>query len=80
MSQEYSELTINAKMKILVQDLVENELPLRDALREFEKLYILATSRKCHGNKTRMAEALGVHRNTLHNLCKSLDLDSNLRT
>ncbi len=24
---------------------------------------------------TRMAKALGIHRNTLHNLCKSLDLD-----
>ncbi len=75
MSPEYDHLTINAKMRILVRDLVEHELPLRDALREFERLYIKATSKKCQGNKTRMAIALGVHRNTLHNLCKSLDLD-----
>jgi DNA-binding NtrC family response regulator len=74
-SHEYDHLTINAKMKILVRDLVEHELPLRDALREFEKIYIKATSKKCNGNKTRMAKALGIHRNTLHNLCKSLDLD-----
>ena len=74
MSHDYKHLTINAKMKILVNDLVENELPLRDALREFEKLYILTASEKYNGNKTRMAKALGVHRNTLHNLCKSLDL------
>ena len=75
MSHEYERLTINAKMKLLAKDLVENELPLRDALREFEKLYILTASKKYSGNKTRMARALGVHRNTLHNLCKSLDLD-----
>ncbi len=75
MSHEYERLTINAKMKLLAKDLVENELPLRDALREFEKLYILTASKKYNGNKTRMARALGVHRNTLHNLCKSLDLD-----
>ena len=75
MSHEYERLTINAKMKLLAKDLVENELPLRDALREFEKLYILTASKKYNGNKTRMALALGVHRNTLHNLCKSLDLD-----
>lgn len=75
MSQEYEQLTINAKMKLLAKDLVENELPLRDALREFEKLYILTASKKYNGNKTRMAKALGVHRNTLHNLCKSLELD-----
>ncbi|MGB2906864.1 MAG: helix-turn-helix domain-containing protein [Candidatus Aminicenantaceae bacterium] len=75
MSHEYEQLTINAKMKLLAKDLVENELPLRDALREFEKLYILTASKKYNGNKTRMAKALGVHRNTLHNLCKSLELD-----
>ena len=75
MSHEYDHLTINAKMKILVRDLVEHELPLRDALHEFEKIYIKTTSKKCNGNKTRMAKALGIHRNTLHNLCKSLDLD-----
>ena len=75
MSHEYEQLTINTKMKLLAKDLVENELPLRDALREFEKLYILTASKKYNGNKTRMAKALGVHRNTLHNLCKSLELD-----
>lgn len=75
MSHEYEQLTINAKMKLLAKDLVENELPLRDALREFEKLYILTASKKYNGNKTRMAKALGFHRNTLHNLCKSLELD-----
>ena len=74
MSHDYKQLTINAKMQILVEDLVGNELPLRDALREFERLYILTASGKYQGNKTRMAKALGVHRNTLHNLCKSLDL------
>ena len=74
MSHDYKHLTINAKMKILVNDLVENELPLRDALREFEKLYILAASKKYSGTQTRVATALGVHRNTLHNLCKSLEL------
>jgi transcriptional regulator with PAS, ATPase and Fis domain len=74
MSHDYKQLTINAKMKILVTDLVENELPLRDALREFEKLYILTASKKYNDHQTRMAKALGIHRNTLHNLCKSLEL------
>jgi DNA-binding NtrC family response regulator len=74
MSHDFKQLTINAKMKILVKDLVENELPLRDALREFEKLYILTASKKYNGNQTRMARALGIHRNTLHNLSKSLEL------
>jgi DNA-binding NtrC family response regulator len=75
MSKEFKQLTIHGKMKILVKDLVENELPLRDAVKEFEKLYIQTATKLCNGNKTRTAKVLGIHRNTLHNLCKSLDLE-----
>jgi DNA-binding NtrC family response regulator len=75
MSKEYKQLTIHGMMKILVKDLVENELPLRDAVKEFEKQYIQTATKICQGNKTRTAKVLGIHRNTLHNLCKSLDLD-----
>lgn len=62
-------------MEVLVEDLVDKELPIKEALREFEKIYIETTGKKFNGNKTRMAKALGVHRNTLHNLCKSLKLE-----
>lgn len=64
--------TLHHKMEILVRELVEKELPIKEALKEFERIYILTTSRKFNGNKTRMAAALGVHRNTLHNLIRSL--------
>lgn len=74
MSKEYKSLSIHQKIEVLVQELVENELPLRDALKEFESVYIEITRKKYNGNKTKMAKALGVHRNTLHNLCKSLKL------
>lgn len=62
-------------MEVLVEELVEKELPIKEALQEFEKIYIETTRKKFNGNKTRMAKALGVHRNTLHNLCKSLKLE-----
>lgn len=74
MSKEYKSLSIHQKIEVLVQELVENELPLRDALKEFETVYIETTRRIYNGNKTKMAKALGIHRNTLHNLCKSLKL------
>jgi len=68
------DLTIHSKMEVLIEELVETEIPIKEALKEFEKIYIQTTSKKYNGNKTRMAKALGIHRNTLHNLCKTLNL------
>ncbi len=65
-------LNIHQKMEILIHEMVEKELPLKDSLREFEKIYIEMALKKYKGNKTQMAKALGIHRNTLHNLSKSL--------
>jgi transcriptional regulator with PAS, ATPase and Fis domain len=42
-----------------------NELPLRDAQFEFERQYLLKIMEKTRWNKTRAAEVLGIHRNTL---------------
>ena len=75
MPNEYKQLSMHKKIEILVNELVENELPLKDALKEFEKIFIQTVRKKCNGNKTRMAEVLGIHRNTLHNLCKTLKID-----
>jgi DNA-binding NtrC family response regulator len=74
-SKEYKDLSLHRKMEVLVEELVDRDLPLKSGLREFEKLFILAAARRFKGNKTRMAEGLGIHRNTLHNLCKSLEID-----
>lgn len=74
MQKEYEELTLHKKMEILITELVEKDLPIKDALREFEKIYIEIVGKKFKGNKTKMARALGVHRNTLHNLIKALKI------
>jgi DNA-binding NtrC family response regulator len=66
--------TIHARMVLLVEEMVEKELPIKEAIKEFEKIYIETAARKYNGNKTIMAQALGIHRNTLHNLCKSLKI------
>lgn len=68
------EPTIHEKMVLLIQDMVEKELPLKEAIQEFEKIYIETAAKKFNGNKTKMAQALSVHRNTLHNLCKALKI------
>ncbi|MGD8537137.1 MAG: helix-turn-helix domain-containing protein [Candidatus Aminicenantes bacterium] len=74
MQKEFRELSLHQKMVVLVTELVEKELPIKEALREFEKIYITTVAKKYNGNKTKMAKALGIHRNTLHNLYKALKL------
>jgi DNA-binding NtrC family response regulator len=66
--------SIHDRMVHLIQEMVEKELPIKEAIKEFEKIYIETASKKYNGNKTRMAQALDIHRNTLHNLCKSLKI------
>jgi len=61
-------------MDFLVKDMIEKEIKLRDALREFEKIFYEQAARKHDGNRTKMAETLGVHRNTLNNRAKVLKI------
>jgi len=71
MKKEFEGFTIHKKMEVLIKELVDKELPIRDTLKEFEKIYIETASKQYKGNKTKMAKALGLHRNTLHNLTKA---------
>ena len=77
MKGEYRMTSIHDQMVLLIEEMVAKELPIKEAIKEFEKIYIETTAKKCNGNKTKMAKALGVHRNTLHNLCKALNIKGN---
>ncbi len=74
MSEKSKRVSIHQKMEVLIKELVDNELPLKEVLKEFEKIYIETSDLKYNGNKTKMAKALGIHRNTLHNLTKALNI------
>lgn len=74
MKKKFDNLNLHQKMEILIEEMVEKELPLRDSLREFEKIFIELAAKRYNGNKTRIAKALGIHRNTLHNIMKSLKI------
>lgn len=75
MKKDPSLPTIHDRMVYLIEEMVEKELPLKEAIKEFEKIYIQTASKEYNGNKTNMARALGIHRNTLHNLIKSLKIE-----
>ncbi|MBS3819852.1 hypothetical protein KGY73_10175 [bacterium] len=72
MDKDFNQFTIHKKMEILVEEMIEKEIPLKEAVNEFKKVFIQIASKKYKGNKTQMARALGVHRNTLSNLTKNL--------
>jgi DNA-binding NtrC family response regulator len=74
MDKKYDQLNIHQKMELLISDMVDKEVRFRDALKEFKKIYLEMSARKYKANKTKMAKALGVHRNTLHNLAKTLKI------
>ncbi len=74
MDKKFEEMTIHQKMEILIKDMVEKEVRYRDALKEFQKIYLETALRKYRGNKTLMAKSLGLHRNTLHNKAKTLKI------
>ncbi len=74
MDKRSSDMTIHQKLELVVKDMVDKELSLKDGLREFEKIFFEQTARKCEGNKTKMAKALGIHRNTLQNRARALKI------
>jgi DNA-binding NtrC family response regulator len=74
MDKKFDQLTIHQKMELLIADLVEKEVRFRDALKEFQKIFIETAAKKYNGNKTKMADAMGLHRNTLHNRAKTLKI------
>lgn len=74
MEKKFEELNLHQKMEILIREMVEKELHYKDALREFEKIFIEMAMKKYKGNKSKIAKALGIHRNTLHHKTKSLKI------
>ena len=74
MKKEFKNINIHQKLELLIKEMVEKELPLKDSLKEFEKIYIETALKKYKGNKVTTAKALGIHRNTLHNLTESLKI------
>ncbi len=74
MEKKFSEYNIHQKLDLVIREMVEKEVRFKDALNEFEKIFIEAVSKKCKGNKSKMAQAMGVHRNTLHSRAKALKI------
>ena len=74
MDKKSSDLNFHQRMELIVKDMIDKEINVKDALREFEKIFYEQAARKHEGNRTKMAQTLGIHRNTLHNRAKALKI------
>jgi len=74
MMKKSSSLTIHQKLETLIKEMVEREIRYKDAMDEFEKIFIETASKKFKGNRSKVAKAIGIHRNTLHSRAKTLKI------
>ena len=58
----------------LVAQMVEKGIHYEDALREFDRRFIVEVVEKSDGNLSKAADTLGVHRNTLARKIKDLKI------
>lgn len=54
------------QLEALVTQMIDRGLLFEEAIREFEKKFILKVLEKNRGNQTKAANAMGIHRNTLN--------------
>lgn len=59
-----------------IAELVRRGMKLPEAIRWFEKQFIAVALKEHRGNRSLAARKLGIHRNTLINKVKSLDLQA----
>ncbi len=71
MDKKFEGLNLHQQLEIVVREMVDKDLNLKDGLKEFEKIFFETAAKKFNGNQTKMAKALGIHRNTLHNRVKT---------
>jgi Fis family transcriptional regulator, factor for inversion stimulation protein len=81
MSQPFSfparlgRLTVKEQLERLVLQMYRSGTPYSEAVREFQKAFIIAVLRDLNGNQVRAAGKLHMHRNTLRRTLRELGVD-----
>jgi DNA-binding protein Fis len=65
---------VNKLLDELITKMVEKGILYEDALREFDRRFIVEVVEKSDGNLSKAADTLGVHRNTLARKIKELKI------
>jgi DNA-binding PucR family transcriptional regulator len=56
---------MRARLEALIDEMLDGNILLAEAVSEFEKLYIKKAFLRNHGHLSNTAKALGIHRNTI---------------
>lgn len=63
------------QLEALIVQMVERGVSYEDAVAEFEKRFIKKVLEESKGNRSKAADTLGIHRNTLSRKIDGLELD-----
>jgi len=67
---------VKVELENLVLQMYENGLRYSEAVREFQKAFILTVLQENEGNQVRAARKLHIHRNSLRRIVRDLQLDT----
>ncbi len=68
---------LNEHLRKVVDKLVSMGISLQESQDEVEKLFIQKILANCHGNRSRAARRLGMHRNTLNQRMEKYGMNGN---
>ena len=63
------------QLEALINQMIEKGVMYDDAVGEFQRKFIKSMLERNHGNQSKTAKALGIHRNTLGRKVEELDLN-----
>jgi Fis family transcriptional regulator, factor for inversion stimulation protein len=66
---------VKEQLERIVLEMYRNGIPYADAVREFERTFIVSVLRQHKGNQIKAAKELGIHRNTLRRQIRMLAVD-----
>lgn len=58
-------MQLRTRMETLIEEMLDGQIMLNEAISEFEKLYIQKALKRNEEHISKTADALGIHRNTL---------------
>ena len=58
-------MKLRTRMESLIDEMLDGQILLNEAMSEFEKIYIQKALCRCDDHLSKTADALGIHRNTL---------------
>jgi Fis family transcriptional regulator len=68
---------VKAQLEHVVEQMYGAGMRFDEALREFQKAFVLTVLRQEKGNQCKTANKLGIHRNTLRRTITDLQIDMN---